>query len=37
MTDMIVLKVSTNSINNRVRNIFVDDIKLWRIAEQRVL
>lgn len=37
MTDMIVLKVSTNSINNRIRNIFVDDIKLWRIAEQRVL
>lgn len=34
---MIVLKVSTNSINNRIRNIFVDDIKLWRIAEQRVL
>lgn len=37
MTDMIVLKVSTNSINNRVRNIFVDDIKLWRTGEQRVL
>lgn len=37
MTVMIVLKISTNSINNRIRNIFVDDIKLWRIAEQRVL
>lgn len=37
MTVMIVFKISTNSINNRIRNIFVDDIKLWRTGEQRVL
>lgn len=36
MLDTIVLKVSIKSIN-RIRNMFVDDIKMWRAGELRVL